>query len=40
MPQWVKLSPEDRMKVLPSITGYRAYLAKNSDLETIHFAGI
>lgn len=37
LPQWVKLSPEDRSKVLPSISGYRAYLAKNSNLETIHF---
>jgi hypothetical protein len=34
---WMKLSVEDRALVLPSIAGYRAYLATKRDLEVIHF---
>lgn len=37
LPQWKKLSVEDRAKVLPSIPGYLALLKAKPDLETIHF---
>jgi uncharacterized protein YdaU (DUF1376 family) len=38
LPAWRRLSVEDRALVLPSIAGYRAYLATKPDLEVIHFA--
>lgn len=37
LPEWRKLSDEDRMLVLPSIAGYRRYLASKPGLEIIHF---
>ena len=37
LPQWRKLSLEDRGKVLPSISGYRAFLKTKPDLEVVHF---
>lgn len=37
LPQWRKLTPEQRAMVLPSIPGYLAHLKAKPDLETIHF---
>lgn len=37
LPAWNKLSAADRGQVLPSVAGYRAYLATKPDLEVIHF---
>lgn len=34
---WRRLSDEDRAMVLPSIAGYRAFLAKQKDHPVIHF---
>lgn len=37
LPAWNKLTVAERTQVLPSIAGYRAYLATKPDLEVIHF---
>lgn len=37
LPAWNKLTAAERAQVLPSVAGYRAYLATKPDLEVIHF---
>ncbi|MCR6671462.1 DUF1376 domain-containing protein [Devosia ginsengisoli] len=37
LPEWKRLSPDDRAMVLPSIAGYRAFLKANPAHPAIHF---
>ena len=37
LPEWKKLTPDDRAMVLPSIAGYRTFLKANPTLQVIHF---
>lgn len=37
LPEWKKLTPDERAMVLPSIAGYRAFLKANPTHPPIHF---